>query len=561
MRFFIFLILLCSFPLWAEGLNLKIEDVVEKVSKDNFLVLENAERVYQGKENIKFSRASLLPRLNIWNLLKIPAILVDPMGFGDIIQDIAPFLIPGNWFKLGQARHLYKAQKEQYRALWANEVNTAKLLFMSVYRDQKLAELIDVKTKKYKEILEIARTRNIFGQGNSFALNLIKDRYLALNEDTRNLDNLIYTETKELQYITGINNEQDIKLGSPMLPKLDQAKQIDSSKIIFKAIDASPEIFQYEHLLNALSKVKGEIKFSILGASSYSSGGGVFDHIPIQDGLGFGMGASVRIAKAEGRILKTQLKATIETLKKLTNILVNEYNSLIENYKITRERNTLATANYQAMISHIAIGGALDVLEMIEILDNLYASKILIISYKFRFSDLTEKLMRITFSGDYSDGPSLVAGKNKNKVSKKEIKYFKKYLVSTVAAKEKFLATFGYDFFDTNSLSNLKSYTDSLNSLSKSFSKLVSRAKSLKKVKKYLVNLDDNKDFCQKIILSKVEINNMQDQCYISSLNTCPISYGHYQKNSAAIINNIKKVMSSNTSLVQQCNTYINGEN
>jgi hypothetical protein len=398
--------LLISVSTFAKNVELKIEDVVKKVSNENFLVIENAERVYQKKENIKFSRASLLPKLNIWNLLKLPAIFIDPLSIGDIIQDVAPFLVPSNWFKLGQSKHLYKAQKEQYRALWANEVNTAKLLFMSVYRDHSLTNLISDKSTKYKEILEIAKARNLFGHGNIFAFNLIKDRYLALVEDSRNLNNLTYSETKDLQFLTGINNEEDVDLIAPSLPKLEDARKIEFAKLIFKAIDASPEVYQYEHLLNALSKVKGQINFSILGTSTFSSGDGVFDNIPIQDGLGFGMGASVRIAKSEGRILKTQLKATIETIKRQVNVLVNEYNSLIENYSITQERIALSNANYNAMMSHIAIGGTLEVMEMIEILDNLYTSKILLMSYKFRFSDLVEKIKRITFSGDYAQGPS-----------------------------------------------------------------------------------------------------------------------------------------------------------
>ncbi len=395
---------------FAAPVELKLEDVAKKVSNDNFLVIENAERVYQKKENIKFSRASLLPKLNIWNLLKLPAVFVDPLAIGDIIQDVAPFLVPANWFKLGQSKHLYKAQKEQYRALWANEVNTAKLLFVSVYRDGVFSSLVEDKKEKYKEIMEIAKTRNIFGVGNIFAYNLVRDRFLSLVEDTRNLENLVYSETKELQFLTGINNEEDVVLMTPSLPELENAKEIEFSKIIFKAIEASPEVFQYEHLMNALSKVKGQINFSILGASTFSlgEGNGVFDHIPIQDGLGFGMGASIRISKSEGRILKTQLKGTIETIKKQVNVLVNEYNSLINNYTITQERIQLAQSNYNAMMSHIAVGGTLDVMEMVEILDNLYASKILLLSYKFRFSDLVEKLKRITFTGDYAIGPKAI---------------------------------------------------------------------------------------------------------------------------------------------------------
>ena len=168
-------ILISSSFSFASPVELKLEDVAKKVSNDNFLVIENAERVYQKKENIKFSRANLLPKLNIWNLLKLPAVFVDPLAVGDIIQDFAPFLVPSNWFKVAQSKHLYKARKEQYRALWANEVNTAKLLFVSVYRDEVFANLVLQKQEKYKEIMQIAKTRNIFGIGNLFAYNLVRD--------------------------------------------------------------------------------------------------------------------------------------------------------------------------------------------------------------------------------------------------------------------------------------------------------------------------------------------------------------------------------------------------
>ena len=398
------LMLLLSMIASSKEVKIKIEDIVKKVSTENFLVLENAQRVYQKKEIIKFSRGSLLPKLNLWTLLKIPAVFADPLSIGDIIQDVAPFLVPANWFKLSQSKNLYKAQKEQYRALWANELSTAKLLFMGVYGDQLLSDLITQKIVKYKEILEIAKSQNIFGRGNIFAYNLIKNRYLALLEDSRHLRNLLYSEKKELQFLTGIRSEDDISLSKPFLPEPGDSFEIESDKIIFKAIDSSPEIYQYQHLLNSLSQVKGQINYSILGVSTYSSVDNIFDHIPIQDGMGFGMGASVRIAKSERRILKNQLKATSEIIKRQVLVLVNEYNSLIENDRTTKERLFLAKENYQIMMGHIAIGGNLEVMEMIEILDNFYTAKVLMMSYKIRFSSLVEKLMRVTFSGDYTQG-------------------------------------------------------------------------------------------------------------------------------------------------------------
>lgn len=400
--------LILNVNLFAQNLKLlSIDDITKKVKTDNFTILQNAEKVYQGKENIKYARASLLPKLNLWNVLKLGTIIIDPLSLGDLIQDVAPFLIPTNWFKWRQDKYLFQAKKEQYRALWANEITTVRLLFMSVFRDKALASLVANKTKKYKEIYEIAKARNLFGHGNIFALNIIRDRYLSLVEDSRNLDNMIYSETKELQLLSGIDNQKLIKLLAPPLPHLLGARKIDATKFILKAIDASPEVFQYEHIINALSEMKDIIYFSVLGTSSYSSAGGVFDHIPIQDGLGFGLGPSLAIVESEGRILKIQQKASSETIKRQVNTLVKEYNSLIENYSIILERMKLANGNYSKMMGHISIGGILNVMEMIEILDNVYGVKLLLISYRYRFSDLVEKLKRVTFSGDYADGPDL----------------------------------------------------------------------------------------------------------------------------------------------------------
>ncbi|MFT6068095.1 MAG: hypothetical protein ACJAT2_002342 [Bacteriovoracaceae bacterium] len=535
----------CSLVSIAETVPLRIEDVASKVSKDNFMVLENAERVYQRKEKIKFSRAGLLPKLNIWNLLKIPALIIDPLAIGDIIQDVAPFLVPANWFKVGQAKHLYKSQQEQYRALWANEVNTAKLLFTSVYRDIKLQELIASKSTQYKGLMDIAESRNIFGEGNIFAYNLIKDRHLALVEDTRNLKNLTFNESKELQYLTGIGNELDIKIVPPVLPKLGEAEKIEFSKIVFKVIEASPEAKQFEHMFNALGKVKGEIFFNILGSSTYSAENGAFDNIPIQDGLGFGLGPSLRISKSEGRILKIQLKATVETLKRQVNALVNEHNSLIENFDITKQRIALAEANYQAMVDHISIGGEIDALEMTEILDNLYASKVLLLSYEFRYSDLVEKLKRMTFSGDYANDPNNL--EDVVDVKAKDAAIFMKGIQTKL---KNYKA-------EVTSL-NLKSYSDSLATAATYFTELVKKKSDRRRLKKYLSRNNMEAKFCEKVFLNENEFLDIQEECLTGKFNTCPLTFVKYHELKKKIIGNLKSLYDSSTFSNTNCEIFNN---
>lgn len=530
---------------FAETVELKIEDVVKKVSNENYMVLENAERVYQRKEKIKYSRAGLLPKLNIWNLLKIPAIIIDPLAVGDIIQDVAPFLVPANWFKVGQAKHLYKSQQEQYRAVWANEVSTAKLLFMSVYRDMKFQEILNSKAGQYKELLDLAESRNVFGEGNIFAYNLIKDRHLALVEDSRNLKNLTFSEKKELQFLTGINNEQEISIVPPSLPNLEAAELLDFSKIIFKVIDASPEAKQYEHMFNALGKVKGEIYFNVLGASTFSSGNGAFEDIPVQDGLGFGLGASLRISKSEGRILKIQLKATIETLKKQVNLLVNEHNSLIENFDIMKQRATLAESNYQAMVDYISIGGEIDALEMIEILDNLYASKILQVSYQLRYADLVEKLSRMTFTGDYL---------NKRNFSKATTEIKAKDAVDYFSAIQSSLKKASTEF----NLQNLKTYSDSVLKGNEYLNGLVKKSSDRRRFRKYIRQKGMKNDLCQKILISEVNNEQFSSECSDGRFNSCPQSFVDYKEIKANLIKNLKTIYESEDFAATGCKTFNN---
>lgn len=537
--------LLLTFNSNAETVELRIEDVVKKVSNENYMVLENAERVYQRKEKIKYSRAGLLPKLNIWNLLKIPAIIIDPLAVGDIIQDVAPFLVPANWFKVGQAKHLFKSQQEQYRAVWANEVSTAKLLYMSVYRDIEFQEILNSKASQYKELLDLAESRNVFGEGNIFAYNLIKDRHLALVEDSRNLKNLTFSEKKELQFLTGINNELEISIVPPSLPNLEEAELLDFSKIIFKVIDASPEAKQFEHMFNALGKVKGEIYFNVLGASTFSSGNGAFEDIPVQDGLGFGLGASLRISKSEGRILKIQLKATIETLKKQVNLLVNEHNSLIENFDIMKQRATLAESNYQAMVDYISIGGEIDALEMIEILDNLYASKILQVSYRLRYADLVEKLKRMTFTGDYL---------NKRNFSKATTEIKAKDAANYFATIRKNLSKLNSE----SSLLDLKKYSDSVLKGNEYLNELVKKSSDRRRFRKYIRRIGMKNNLCQKIFLPENLNQGLVSECSVGRFNSCPQSFVDYREIKANLVKNLKTIYESEDFAATSCKAFNN---
>src|SRR5690606_29692463 len=147
-----FILLITTFSLcWGQSTEVKeirLSDVVEKVSVDNYSVYQNSLRVYQAKESITIARMNLLPRLNLWNLASsaIEIFAGGPTGAVagafSIVEDIAPFLVPANWFRIGQNKLFYKADLEGYKALWSNEVYTAKALYHHILLDSSLKEHI-----------------------------------------------------------------------------------------------------------------------------------------------------------------------------------------------------------------------------------------------------------------------------------------------------------------------------------------------------------------------------------------------------------------------------------
>jgi hypothetical protein len=329
------------------------------------------------------------------------------------------------------------------------------------------------------------------------------------------------------------------------LPELEDAEVLDFSNIIFKVIDASPEAKQFEHMFNALGKVKGEIFFNVLGASTFSSGNGAFEDIPIQDGLGFGLGASLRISKSEGRILKIQLKATIETLKKQVNLLVNEHNSLIENFDIMKQRATLAESNYQAMIDYISIGGEIDALEMIEILDNLYASKILQVSYRLRYADLVEKLKRMTFTGDYLKKRNFTKASTDIK-AKDVVNYF-----TTI---QKNLSKLNSE----SNLQDLKTYSDSVLKGNEYLNELVKKSSDRRRFRKYIRRIGMKNNLCQKILITESDNEDFSSECSVGRFNSCPQSFVDHKEIKVSLIKNLKVIYESEDFASTSCEAFNN---
>lgn len=393
---------------WAQTpKTIKLSDVVNIVSTDNYKVHENALKVYQAKENISKARADLLPKLNIWNIAKI---VIDPLSIYDQLTDIAPFLVPGNWFRLEEVKLLYLAEREGYRALWSNEVHTAKNVYKNIQFDEKLLAHIEKSIVELDKVLRVIKTREIFGGAEPGAARDMEIRILGLKEDVRNLMALINIEYDQLTFMLGMPANQAVQLVDVELPKIETLKPIVTSEYEFRLLSTSPERRQFDHFLSVLDQVKKEVQYSVFGVSAVSRGaaGGVFDNIQIPNGLGAGQGNAMNIVASQKEIVRTQRRAVEETLRRQLRSVGFQYNSDLSSYADFRRRVVISKESKDALLRRMKLGENIDVLKLSEASRNQILAETASFTVQYRVLNSMDRIQRLIFDGDYSMSPPLI---------------------------------------------------------------------------------------------------------------------------------------------------------
>lgn len=408
MKKIILLIFFISVQVFAgEKTTIQLGDVVKRVSEKNYNVYENALKVYQAKSSIEKARADLLPRLNIWSIAKI---IIDPGSILDQMSDIAPFLVPANWFRLEEVKLLYLAEKEGYRALWGNEVHQAKVLYGHLVFDEILLKHIQNSIIEMDRIHRIVRTREAFGGVKQGTARDIEIKILGLQEDEQNLQVLLKEERDQLSYALGFSSGVELELSPMPMPNFETLKPIHGKEYEFRVLSMSPERRQFDHFLSALSQVKKEIEYSFLGSSNMSRGvaGGIFDNLPDGNGLGSGNRAALKIVDAQKQIMKTQKLGVEETLKRQLRAVVNQFNSDVLNFTNFKRRVELSQDSKNALLRRIQLGENVDVLELSEVSRNRIQAETALIAVQFRTISGWDRFNRLIFNEEYSMNPPVI---------------------------------------------------------------------------------------------------------------------------------------------------------
>lgn len=392
---------------YAEEITL--EGISKKVSEANYLTLEEALRVYQAKKSISAARGDLLPSLNVWKIAGAAAEGASIVGIVGALKDMAPFLVPNNWFRVRQTEILYEAQQEGYRALWANQVFTAKSLFLRALFDARFAQIIREQQSAYAEVAEIAQARVEMGMIPLEVAKTFEIWQLDLVEDRRTYSLVFNEEVKSLSYVMGFENETNVTLKQVSLPNLGNVKELSYGDFIYRAVNSSPERRQHGHFLRVVPLIKKEMWWSFLGASTISRGtaGGVFNNMPESEGLGFSTAPKIEIIKGQESILETQQKGIIETVKRQLDIMIKGHNSNLASYKNAKQRLDLSISRRDHLRERLEMGDrTVDLLYLGEVLNDIAISKVRLLKSQFAHLMFIDKLERLIFAGDYQSPPA-----------------------------------------------------------------------------------------------------------------------------------------------------------
>ncbi len=402
----LFVTILISGQLTAAEVRIGIGDVAKKISQSNLLLLENAERTYQASEAVGVARANLLPQLNLWDWVGFTFTLTDILGR---VTDIAPFLVPGNWFRVAEQKILVNVERNAYHALWANQILAGKLLYYRVLHDEALLKEIDDNEEMLKNIHAVVRTREILGGLPPGTSKTVEARILAMQEDRRALKALIRDEKGRLTYAMALPVGSDLKLTSLLLPDIRNNHPLKYATYEPRVLSISPEIQQFGHLVRVIPYIKKELRWSFLGTSSLSRGvaGGIFDDIPIQRGLGFGRGATMAIIRSKENQIKLQQKGVTETIKHQLRLLIESYNLDLENFHTISRRKEIAQELFKELNERILMGAEVDFQELTEVSRTLISAQTSMAGLSHRYFAHVDRLNRMMLTADYGNRPQL----------------------------------------------------------------------------------------------------------------------------------------------------------
>jgi len=325
-----------------KGQAYTLDELIGRAKFLNYTVAQEAERVYQAKQNIKVAVGNLLPHFNMTDLLSVG--MFGPMGFIGAIGDLMPFLFPSNWFQLKKAKFMSQAERKSFVSLRGNEMNAVENLYYVVQRDVQLKSLLERHfewLRKTQRLIQLKEQVGHIALGSTDKMNI---QIVMVEQDLQQLRTLVAQEMTAISQAVALSPIDGITDLAPVsYPDLSDLPQLDARTFYQDAQKRSYEVATLDFLIKAAHASKKETIFGFLDPSSQGS-------------IGFGYGASIRVAKSQENEIRKRREETLSLIEKRSADVVAEYNNALVSYQLAQSGLTSSRALLDRLNLKLASG-------------------------------------------------------------------------------------------------------------------------------------------------------------------------------------------------------------
>jgi outer membrane protein TolC len=225
-------------------------------------------RVLDAKDKLNQSRLGLLPSLNLSGLLNIgntPGFLLSSVQF------LLPFMLPSNWFNMGEESNQFEAEKISFQIVELNTYASALSVYFTALSDQKNARIHDGEATDYEELQAALESQDrILHNVPAEQLANTRAKAMLLRSQADGLKRLAADEEATLRSLLSLSIQVPLILDDAVFPPLPIEDQ-DLQALLAQALKLAPELQQIQRLISAAIYAKRSTIFSFLGGSTLGS--------------------------------------------------------------------------------------------------------------------------------------------------------------------------------------------------------------------------------------------------------------------------------------------------
>lgn len=272
------------------------ESLAPLLFKGNLSVHQAALALRSAKEQVNLARLELLPSINLGTLLLAAG---QPQFAWTGVEAALPFLIPANWFKVGQAKKLFEAQKLSLQILEQNQFAQAYSLIRIWQVDGQLLEHVEEELAEAIEAGERGERAFELGLLGLEDRNRLKAIVAQARSSFEQMTELRAKELATLRSVFALDTDATFETsGDWRLSEGSPSETLGLAAALERAMLVTPEARQMDQLIEAAKSEKWQTVFGFFGGAGLSlgqgAGGGLTPSLGnLSAGASFGFGASM----------------------------------------------------------------------------------------------------------------------------------------------------------------------------------------------------------------------------------------------------------------------------